>query len=187
MTIILADEGDGWVSIGGPAWGRVRHTLTVVGIRRATPDDESFLWQMLAIAADWRPGTPVRAVEHLKRQPELAHYLDGWPKEGDVGFVAEGDGPIGAAWWRVFSEEDPGYGFRDESTPEISIGVMAEARGSGVGSALLGALMDEARRRSLNALSLSVDPANAAGRLYRRLGFRTVGGVGTSQTMVVTV
>jgi GNAT superfamily N-acetyltransferase len=57
--------------------------------------------------------------------------------------AVEGE-PVGAAWWRLFTAEDPGYGFVDEATPQVSIGVLPEARGRGVGERLLRALIAEA-------------------------------------------
>lgn len=80
-------------------------------IRHATPADDSFLTEMLTVAADWRPGAVVRSVAEIMAEPALAHYVAGWPAEGDVGFVAEDEGPVGATWWRFFSQPDPGYGF----------------------------------------------------------------------------
>jgi ribosomal protein S18 acetylase RimI-like enzyme len=59
--------------------------------------------------------------------------------------------------------------------PELSIGVAAEARGRGVGSALLDALLTLARERGYRAVSLSVDRRNPARRLYERKGFRDAG------------
>jgi len=158
-------------------------------IRRALIEDAVFLQRMLALAADWQPETAVRSPSEIMDEPALAHYIAGWPAEGDVGFVAE-EGtaeegtPVGAVWWRSFSHDDPGYGFVAESVPELSIGVIEEARGEGVGTMLLEALIDEARRRALPALSLSIEQGNPAATLYQRLGFVTLGHVGGSLTMV---
>lgn len=154
-------------------------------IRHATPADGAFLQEMLAIAADWRPGAHVRSVAELMGEPALAHYVAGWPADGDVGFVVEDGHPVGATWWRFFPEHDPGYGFVDDATPEVSIGIIAEARGQGFGTLLLEALIEEGRRRALPALSLSVEPDNPAAALYQRLGFVTVSRVGGSLTMVL--
>ena len=53
----------------------------------------------------------------------------------------------------------------------IDIALLADRRGRGVGGAILGALMDEARALSL-PMTLHVDRDNlAAQRLYQRLGF----------------
>jgi ribosomal protein S18 acetylase RimI-like enzyme len=142
---------------------------------------------MLAIAADWRPGTRVRSVKEIMADPALAHYVADWPADEDVGFVAEDGSPVGAAWSRLFPEHDPGYGFVDAATPEVSIGVVDEARGRGLGTLLLAALIAEVRRRALPALSLSVEPDNPAASLYQRLGFVTVSRVGGSLTMVLNL
>ena len=137
------------------------------------------------MAADWRPDAAVRSVAEIMAEPALAHYVAGWPVEGDVGFVAEGERPVGAAWWRFFSQSDPGYGFVDDRTPEVSIGLVADARRRGIGTALLEALIEEAIGRALPALSLSVEPDNPAMALYQRLGFVAVGRVGGSVTMML--
>jgi GNAT superfamily N-acetyltransferase len=139
---------------------------------------------MLALAVDWRPGTPVRRVADVLGEPSLAHYVTGWGSDRDAGVVAEADGvPVGAAWWRHLGRDDPGYGFVDDAVPELSVGVAPEARGRGVGTLLLVALVDEARRRSVPGLSLSVEDENPAARLYRRLGFVPVDRVDGSTTM----
>jgi L-amino acid N-acyltransferase YncA len=97
----------------------------------------------------------------------------------------EGTIPVGAAWWRTFTRRDPGYGFVDEFTPELSIGVLYRARRRGVGAGLLRALIDAAQRCALPALSLSVAPDNPAASLYRRLGFEELSTAGGSITMAL--
>ncbi len=62
-----------------------------VTIRMATADDAAFLAEMLAVAADWRPGTTPRTVSDVIGDPDLAHYIRDWPIEGDVGVLAEAD------------------------------------------------------------------------------------------------
>jgi GNAT superfamily N-acetyltransferase len=180
-----ADEGPILSRKAGWWWARTLggKLRLMTRIRPASAEDVPFLQQMLAIAADWRPDAVVRPLGEIMSEPLLAHYIAGWPSEGDVGFVAEDEGPVGAAWWRLFSPDDPGYGFVDKWTPELSVGVVHTARGRGVGTMLLEALIDEARLRGLRALSLSVEPENPAVALYKRLGFVTVEQIG-SITMV---
>jgi ribosomal protein S18 acetylase RimI-like enzyme len=156
----------------------------VTTIRRATDDDAAFLGSMLAVAADWRPGTPRRTVAEVMAVPDLAHYVSGWLRPGDAGFVAEDGGPVGAAWWRFLPAEDPGFGFVDATIPEVAIGVAAGHRGRGTGALLLGALVRQAGREGLPGLSLSVETDNPAVGLYRRFGFQVVGGPPGSLTMV---
>ena len=69
----------------------------------------------------------------------------------------------------------PGYGFVDEQTPELAIAVVPNARGKGVGSALLEALLERARSEGYPSLSLSVDRLNkGAIALYEQHGFQRV-------------
>jgi ribosomal protein S18 acetylase RimI-like enzyme len=157
----------------------------VTTIRLADQDDGPFLWSMLAIAFNWRAGEAILSTEQIMSRPDTNRYVAGWPRDGDVGFIAEEDEPVGAAWWRFFTEADRGYGFVDPATPEVSLGVTDAGRGRGVGTRLLRRLIAEAKSRSLPALSLSVEPDNFAADLYRQLGFVTVGGVGGSLTMVL--
>lgn len=140
---------------------------------------------MLVEAAFWRADGPHRSVDDVSRQPELAHYVAGWPRPTDLGVVAEVGHPVGTAWLRLFTAGDPGYGFVNVATPEVSMGVVREWRGRGIGARLLDALVTAAREADLTALSLSVEPDNYARRLYERVGFRQVGQVGGSLTMLL--
>jgi ribosomal protein S18 acetylase RimI-like enzyme len=162
----------------------VRQTGVVVMVRAAEGGDRAFLSAMLVEAVEWRPSSRPRSGEALLATPELAHYVTNWPAPGDFGLIALDPEPVGAVWCRYFGAADPGYGFVNESIPELSIGVVEGARGRGIGTLLLRGLIVEAGRRAIPTISLSVDPENPAGRLYRRLGFEVVGGVGGSHTMV---
>ena len=80
---------------------------------------------------------------------------------------------VGAAWYRLLTEEAPGYGFVAPGVPELGMGVAEAFRGRGVGGALLGALMERARAEGFGALSLSVEDGNdPAARLYERTASR---------------
>jgi GNAT superfamily N-acetyltransferase len=107
--------------------------------------------------------------------PQLRRYFVGWGRPGDAGVVAvTADGArLGVAWYRLFPAEEPGFGFIAVDVPELAMGVVAEARGRGIGGALLDALL--AREQGFRALSLAVDRQNPARRLYERKGFRDAG------------
>jgi len=142
-------------------------------IRPATADDADAIERMLLHAVNWSPGRPAMSRDAVMADPALAHYVAGWPRTGDVGVVGELDGsPVGAAWLRRFDADDPGYGFVADDVPELSIGVDAPMRGRGIGTALCDALLREASRLGIGRVSLSVELANPAHRLYERLGFR---------------
>jgi GNAT superfamily N-acetyltransferase len=139
---------------------------------------------MSELTGNWRPGAPPASAEELAANPHHARYIEGWGRAGDVGVIAEEDGrPVGAAWYRTFTAGEPGYGFLDEGTPEISIAVEPDHRRHGVGATLLRALCRRAKRDGLVALSLSVERDNPALRLYERIGFVEVEGTADACTM----
>ena len=98
--------------------------------------------------------------------------------------IAELDGdPVGAAWYRLFTEEEPGWGFVDEKTPELGIAVVPLHRRRGIGETLLRALMVQAREDGFQALSLSVAAHNRSRMMYERAGFERVSEDGESWVM----
>lgn len=115
--------------------------------------------------------------------------MEDWPRETDIGVVAVdgGDGRVGAAWLRFFTEAAPGYGFVRADIPELAIGVAADHRGKGVGRALLRALADTARASGVEHICLSVERANPAVSLYRAEGYRVVDSRENAHTMVLTL
>lgn len=152
--------------------------------RAAEAGDLRFLAQMLGCAVQWRPGRTPPDPESVLAEPALAHYLAGWPRAGDHGLIAVGPEPLGAAWWRQFSAEQPGYGYVAGDVPELAIAVLPEWRGRGIGTGLMEALIASAARQRLRALSLTVALENPARGLYERLGFAAVEYVGDAVTML---
>ena len=151
-----------------------------------TSDDLPFLTRMWHQAAFWDPDRFVLPVAEARAIPELAAYIDGWGRPGDTGLLVEDDEPLGAAWFRSFTAEAPGYGFIDAAIPELAIAVEPAARGRGVGTALLTALIDRAVSDGAPGLSLSVSGGNPSRRLYERAGFvEVVVDEGGSATMVL--
>jgi len=169
---------------GHEVWG----AATSVVVRPAVADDEPFLWEMLYEAVHWGPEEPgpKPRPEELLAEPGLRRYLEGWGREGDFAVVAldaDGGGRIGAAWFRLFSAGEPGYGCVDEKTPELAVAVTDGWRGRGVGGALLAALTEAARNSGFSGLSLSVHKTNPAARLYESNGFVEVRNDGDDRTM----
>jgi len=91
--------------------------------------------------------------------------------------------PVGAAWARLLTGDDRGYGYVDDATAELSIAVLPAYRGRRIGTRLLERLLDAARERGQD-LCLSVQADNAARRLYERMGFVTLAEEGGALTMV---
>ena len=149
-------------------------------IRRGGRQDVRFLRDMLHHAYYWRERNPGEG------PGPVARYVKGWGRPGDTVLIAVEEGfPVGAAWYRLFRRDQPGYGFVDEETPELAIAVVPNARGKGVGSALLDALLRRARDDGHARISLSVDRANrGAIELYERHGFERVAEDDDSVTML---
>jgi ribosomal protein S18 acetylase RimI-like enzyme len=157
-------------------------------IRPAEAEDADFLIDVLAAAVNWDPvRRPLSSSEILARR-DLAHYVDAWPLPGDRGVIAvwQDATPVGAAWLRRFTAADPSYGFVDDATLELSVGVLDECRGRGIGGMLCAELLEVADAAGIPRVSLSVEKANRAVSLYRRLGFAMVRDDGQAITMVRT-
>jgi ribosomal protein S18 acetylase RimI-like enzyme len=139
---------------------------------------------MLGEAAVWRPDKPTPTGDEVLADPRYAMYLAGWPRAGDNGLIAEQDEPVGAAWFRTFTQAEHGHGFVAEDVPELSIAVISSRRHEGIGRCLLVELIDASVDQGYRALSLSVREQNPARRLYESVGFVTVAKDGTSWTMI---
>src|SRR5215216_3014534 len=86
--------------------------------------------------------------------------------------VAEREGAV--AGWGSLNVFNPRPAYRHVA--DFSIYVGREARGAGIGQALLAALIARARELEYHKLVLAAFPHNAVGmRLYTRSGFREVG------------
>ena len=157
-----------------------------MNIRAGNQDDLAFLQQMLFEAFFWRPDQDRPDYSEFHRDPAFHKILAGWGRRGDRAVIAEEDErPVGAAWYRFWTEADHSYGFVDAETPELGIGILADYRSRGVGRALLRALIEAAQDEGVGALSLSVEPENFARQLYESEGFVKVGESGTSWTMML--
>lgn len=108
-------------------------------------------------------------------EPHIAQYFKDWGRSGDFGFVAiEGDEKVGAVWCRLFHQEYPGYGFVADNIPELSIAVLEEFRGAGLGIALIKHALSDAQKKGVPGISLSVDARNIALNWCLKLGFNVV-------------
>ncbi|MGH3050141.1 MAG: GNAT family N-acetyltransferase [Gaiellaceae bacterium] len=120
---------------------------------------------MLRHAYHWR----------LARDPELPvyRYVQNWGRRGDAGVIAfDGRNVYGAAWYRLFTASEPGFGFVDEETPELTVAVVPSHRGRGTGAELLEALLRQARSDGFTQVSLSAEGGQTG--FYESHGFREV-------------
>jgi ribosomal protein S18 acetylase RimI-like enzyme len=160
-----------------------------VRIREATERDLPFLREMLYTAATWRPGADHPPIELALEHPDgLLRYHANWGRDGDVAYVAEAGGrPIGAILYRFFTETDHGDGYVDDDTPELAVAVVEDARGRGVGRALMETIHDRARADGLDRISISVNADNPAKRLYRALGYEDISPNDEHERMIVVL
>ena len=146
-------------------------------IRSAGAQDLPFLRDMLRHAYYARWGS--------EADVPLERYVAGWGRPGDSALVAIDEfQPVAAAWYRLFEADEPGYGFVDADTPELTIAVVPSRRGRGLGEQLLSALLEQAQAEGYVQISLSVEPDNPALRLYEQHGFAKVGERGGAWVML---
>jgi GNAT superfamily N-acetyltransferase len=144
-------------------------------LRPADRQDVRFMRDMLRHAYHWRLS------EDAERP--VYRYVRNWGRTGDAGVVAmEGPHAYGAAWYRLFTADEPGFGFVDEKTPELTIAVVPSRRGKGAGKELLEALLDLARTNSFEAVSLSTDARQVG--WYEQFGFEPVSESPHAVTMI---
>ena len=101
--------------------------------------------------------------------PELQVYIAhfGGSKD-DQGVVAEVDGKVvGAAWSRIMND----YGHIDNETPSLAIALYKGYRGFGIGTAMMRGILTLLRSHGYRQVSLSVQKANPATKLYLKLSF----------------
>jgi GNAT superfamily N-acetyltransferase len=134
-------------------------------LRPVDRHDARFLRDLLRHAYHWR----------LAQDPELPvyRYVQNWGRPGDAGLVAfTGRNAYGAAWYRLFSVAEPGFGFVDEQTPELTVAVVPSHRGHGSGGELMQALLERAREDGFTRVSLSAERGQTG--FYERFGFEPV-------------
>ena len=132
-------------------------------LRPVSERDTRFLRDMLRHAYHWR----------LAEDPDMPvfRYVQNWGRRGDAGVIAfEGTNVYGAAWYRLFPADAPGFGFVDEVTPEVTIAVVPSHRGHGTGGELLEALLERAASDGFVRISLSAQPGQTG--FYEKHGFQ---------------
>ena len=151
-----------------------QHPLSYT-IRTAASADEPILWDMLFYAANMAEDGATSSAA-ARSHPYLAEFVAGWGRSGDLGVLAidSADGAaLGAAWLRQLSGVEKRYAAVADDVPELAIAVVPGAIGQGIGGALLGALLAQARGQ-YSAVALSVRASNPARRLYERHAFVVV-------------
>ena len=134
-------------------------SLVVRGLR---PDD----WA--EVAAIYRDGMRSGMATF---ETELPSW-EAWNAAHTIRVVADVDERV--IGWAALAPVSSRWAYR--GVAEVSVYVDADARGRGVGTSLLRALVDRSEKVGIWTIQTSVFPENAASlRLHHRVGFRVVG------------
>ena len=142
-------------------------------LRDSEHSDIPFLRKMLYEAVFWRDPANRPSFEEGLAYPEVSKSLADWGEiEGDTAVVATLHSvPIGAAWYRYWTDDNIIYGYVDKLTPVLVIGVQSDYRHQGIGGKMIEWLMDCAAKQAIQRVSLSVSKDNFALNLYIQQGF----------------
>ena len=115
-------------------------------------------------------------------QEDLQVYVrDFGRRPDDHGLVAEVDGKVvGAVWVRVMDD----YGHIDDQTPSLAISLYKDYRNRGIGTQLLLRMLDLLQEKGYWQVSLSVQKANYALRMYQKAGFEVIADRGEEVLML---
>lgn len=128
---------------------------------------DNFLYEAIFIPEGIDP--PPKSVI---KSPELQVYVERFGElEDDWGLVAEVDDMIvGAVWVRIMND----YGHIDDETPSLAISLYKEYRGFGIGTSMMKEMLVLLKTHKYSRVSLSVQKANYATKLYLKVGFEIV-------------
>ena len=104
--------------------------------------------------------------------PELQVYVKGFgSSKDDFALVAEVENKIiGAVWVRIMND----YGHIDDETPSLAISLYKEYRGQGIGTNMMKEMLSLLKTHGYKRVSLSVQKANYAAEMYRKIGFEII-------------
>lgn len=113
--------------------------------------------------------------------PELQIYVkDFGTSKDDFSLVAEVENKIiDAVWVRIMND----YGHIDDKTPSLAISLYKKYRGQGIGSSLIKEMLSLLQTHGYKRVSLSVQKANYAAKLYQKIGFKIIKEIGDEWIM----
>ena len=119
--------------------------------------------------------------KNIIASPELQIYVDRFgASKADFALVAEVEQKIvGAVWVRIIHD----YGHIDDKTPSLAISLYKKYRGQGIGRSLIKEMLSLLQAHSYKHVSLSVQKANYAAKLYQKIGFRIIKEIGDEWIM----
>ncbi|MDR3287022.1 MAG: GNAT family N-acetyltransferase [Prevotellaceae bacterium] len=108
--------------------------------------------------------------------PQIRVYIDKFgQKKDDYCLVADLNSKIiGGVWIRILADEIRGFGNIDDKTPEFAISLFKEYRNCGIGTQLMREMIEYLKTKSYKQVSLSVQKANYAVKMYKKTGFQII-------------
>ena len=149
-------------------------------IRKMTAQEypllEDFLYEAIFLPEGVEPPS-----KSIITAPELQIYVkDFGTSKDDFSLVAEVENKIiGAVWVRIMND----YGHIDDKTPSLAISLYKKYRGQGIGSSLIKEMLSLLQAHGYKRVSLSVQKANYAAKLYQKIGFRIIKEIGDEWIM----
>lgn len=138
---------------------------------------EDFLYEAIFLPEGTAP--PPKSI--LNEEALRVYIREFGSQPGDVCLMAEAGGQaVGAVWARIMDD----YGHVDDETPSLAISLYPAYRGRGIGTNLLEHMLTRLRQGGYKQVSLSVQKANPAANLYRRMGFEIFRGTEEEWIMV---
>ncbi|OUO26958.1 GNAT family N-acetyltransferase [Eubacterium sp. An3] len=137
---------------------------------------DDFLYEAIFIPEGVEPPS-----KSIITAPELQIYVkDFGTSKDDFSLVAEVENKIiGAVWVRIMND----YGHIDDKTPSLAISLYKKYRGQGIGSSLIKEMLSLLQTHGYKRVSLSVQKANYAAKLYQKIGFRIIKEIGNEWIM----
>lgn len=128
---------------------------------------EEFLYQAIFIPEGLQ--SPPKSIIN---SPELQVYVsDFGKKKHDKALIAEVNGKAaGAVWVRIMND----YGHVNDNTPSFAISLYKEYRGVGIGTAMMRKMLAILKADGYQQVSLAVQKANYAVKMYKKVGFEIV-------------
>ena len=128
---------------------------------------DNFLYEAIFVPEDIEPLPKTIIIS-----PELQVYVERFGEsKDDLGLAAEIDDKIiGAVWVRIMND----YGHIDDETPSLAISLYKEYRGFGIGTAMMKEILTLLKSHGYSRVSLSVQKANYAAKMYLKIGFEIV-------------
>lgn len=140
-------------------------------IREMTVPEYSLLNDFL-YEAIFVPDSMEAPPKNIIASPQLQIYVDRFGSlKDDFALAAEVEKKIvGAVWVRIMND----YGHIDDETPSLAISLYKEYRGQGIGTHMMLEMLSLLKTHGYKRVSLSVQKANYAAEIYRKIGFQII-------------